>query len=94
MNNYPIAAAPPRPPAPPQESILEDEIFKVDFGKIFAEPQRSLTPGSMYGGIKLPERGRVMGLCVFRPNNFPGTYNTALLFQPTNPYPLLCLNMF
>lgn len=53
----PPTAAPPRPPAPPQID-LDDDIFKVDFMKIFGEPERALTP-SQYQGIHLPERGRV-----------------------------------
>ena len=54
-----FTAAPPRPPAPKQDPFFEDEIFKVDFGKIFSEPLRSLTPQNKYNGIKLPEKGRV-----------------------------------
>lgn len=53
----PSTAAPPRPPAPPQID-LDDDIFKVDFMKIFGEPERALSP-SQYQGIHLPERGRV-----------------------------------
>ncbi|XP_066959691.1 vinculin isoform X1 [Macrobrachium rosenbergii] len=49
------APPPPRPPAPPQMMDLEDDIFKVDFMKIFGEPERALTP-SNYQGIHLPER--------------------------------------
>lgn len=49
-------AAPPRPPAPPQMIDLEDDIFKVDFLKIFGEPERALTP-LQYQSIHMPERG-------------------------------------
>ncbi|XP_063600822.1 vinculin-like isoform X1 [Penaeus indicus] len=48
-------SAPPRPPAPPQMIDLEDDIFKVDFMKIFGEPERALTP-LQYQGIHMPER--------------------------------------
>ncbi|XP_047487971.1 vinculin-like isoform X2 [Penaeus chinensis] len=48
-------SAPPRPPAPPQMIDLEDDIFKVDFMKIFGEPERALTP-LQYQSIHMPER--------------------------------------
>ncbi|XP_042866262.1 vinculin-like isoform X1 [Penaeus japonicus] len=48
-------SAPPRPPAPPQMIDLEDDIFKVDFLKIFGEPERALTP-LQYQSIHMPER--------------------------------------
>ncbi|XP_050719802.1 vinculin-like isoform X7 [Eriocheir sinensis] len=54
MSSLSLNAAPPRPPAPPQID-LDDDIFKVDFMKIFGEPERALTP-SQYQGIHLPER--------------------------------------
>ncbi|XP_042236631.1 vinculin-like isoform X8 [Homarus americanus] len=54
MSSLSLNAAPPRPPAPPQID-LDDDIFKVDFMKIFGEPERAITP-SQYQGIRLPER--------------------------------------
>lgn len=48
-------SAPPRPPAPPQMIDLEDDIFKVDFMKIFGEPERAMTP-LQYQSIHMPER--------------------------------------
>ncbi|KAK8385473.1 hypothetical protein O3P69_016354 [Scylla paramamosain] len=54
MSSLTLNAAPARPPPPPQID-LDDDIFKVDFMKIFGEPERALTP-SQYQGIHLPDR--------------------------------------
>nr|XP_045625418.1 vinculin-like isoform X12 [Procambarus clarkii] len=54
MSSLSLNAAPPRPPAPPQID-LDDDIFKVDFMKIFGEPEIALSP-TQYQGIHLPER--------------------------------------
>ncbi|KAK8747679.1 hypothetical protein OTU49_016530 [Cherax quadricarinatus] len=54
ISSLSLNAAPPRPPAPPKID-LDDDIFKVDFMKIFGEPEIALIP-SQYQGIHLPER--------------------------------------
>nr|XP_045625410.1 vinculin-like isoform X4 [Procambarus clarkii] len=76
MSSLSLNAAPPRPPAPPQID-LDDDIFKVDFMKIFGEPEIALSP-TQYQGIHLPERDDGSSNGHFPHGSHPLLYNNIV----------------
>nr|XP_045625415.1 vinculin-like isoform X9 [Procambarus clarkii] len=85
MSSLSLNAAPPRPPAPPQID-LDDDIFKVDFMKIFGEPEIALSP-TQYQGIHLPERDDGSSNGHFPHGSHPLLYNNIDQAPPRPPLP-------